>query len=293
MRARWRRTPANRSAIGVMALVLGLHVAASALVDAPRAEAPHLALLGLAYFVFGLFGAFALQSARSKLQRVNELLKAGDADLIAVHQLAAAFGASAQGELRGAIDRHLQDQIDYRLEDFDRSTASFLALFARVRRLEPRSVAQQIAYDHLLAVLIAAGERRKQVEALVRQRVSAVEWVALLAILGALWGLTLASGGEPIGVDVLAGVVVASLAGLMVILRHLDTLRWQEADAIWSPLHTLFLSLELLPYYPRVVVRGGRVDPPSGPIRLADYPRPYPDMRGKRVEAVEHRRGRP
>lgn len=274
-----------------MALVLVVHVAVSALVDAPSVEAPHLTLLGLAYFVFGLFGAFALQSARSKLQRVNELLKAGDADLISVYQLAASFGSRARDELRGAIDRHLQDQIDFRLADFDRSTASFLALFGRVRRLEPGSTAQEIAYDHLLAVLIAAGERRKQVEALVRQRVSSVEWVALLAILGALWGLMLASGGEPLGTDVLAGVVVASLVGLMVILRHLDTLRWQEADAIWSPLHTLFLSLELLPYYPRVVVQSGRVDPPSGPIRLADYPHPYPDMRGKRVEAVRHERG--
>lgn len=188
------------------------------------------------------------------------------------------------------IDVHLQDQIDYRLVDFDRSTSSFLALFERVQALRPEGSAQEIAYDHLLGICTQASERRKQLEALVRQRVSTVEWVTLLSLLASLWGLMLAANGGPILASVLGGILVASLAGVMVVLRHLDDFRWQEGDAIWKPLHTLFLSLDLAPYYPRAAVLSGRLDPPTGRIRLVDYPFPYPDMADKTIEEVDHRR---
>lgn len=285
---RWRNTSTTRTVILVMALVFTIHVALSRLVDLPDASGRYELLLGVAYFVFGILAAFAIESARSGLSRVNELLKAGDADLVSVYQLAGAFGSEARTAIREVIDVHLQDQIDYRLPDFDRSTPSFLVLFGEVQALRPESTAQEIAYDHLLGICTQASERRKQLEALVRQRVSTVEWVTLLSLLAALWGLMLAANGGPILASVLGAVLVASLAGLMVVLRHLDDYRWQEGDAIWKPLHTLFLSLDLLPYYPRIAVESGRLTPPDGRLRLVDYPFPYPDMTDKVIEEVDY-----
>lgn len=161
-------------------------------------------------------------------------------------------------------------------------------LFAQVRSLEPDSPAQEIAYDHLLGVCTQAAERRKQLEALVRQRVTTVEWVTLLSLFAALWGLMFSANGGPVVSSILGGVLVASLAGVMVVLRHLDEFRWQEGDAIWTPLHTLFLTLGLVPYYPKFALTTGRIDPPSGRLRLAEYPFPYPDMTNKVVEEVDH-----
>ena len=288
----WLNVSVTRSVILVMTGVFAVHVAVSRVVDLPEAGGRYELLLGVAYFVFGILVAFAIENARGGLSRVNELLKAGDADLVSIYQLSASFGPDAQAELRDVIDAHIQDQIDYRLVDFERSTPSFLTLFARVRDLEPTSTRGEIAYDHLLGICTAASERRKQLEALVRQRVSPVEWVTLVSLLAALWGLMLAANGGPIVAGLLGGVLVASLAGLLVLLRHLDEFRWQEGEAIWNPLHNLFLSLDLLPYYPRDTVRTGRLDPPSGQLRLVDYPHPYPDMTDKTIVIADHVRKR-
>ena len=210
---------------------------------------------------------------------------------MSIYKLSASFGHEVQANVRDTLDRHMQDQIDYRLVDFDRSNPSFLELFDEVRSLDPSSTAQEVAYDHLLGVLVSASERRKQLEALVRQRVSTIEWLTLLSLLGALWGLMLAANGGPWVSSFLGGVLVASLAGIMVVLHHLDDFRWQEGDAIWKPLHALFLSLDLLPYYPRAALQSRRVDPESGRLRVVDYPNRYPDVSGKHVEEIDHVRG--
>lgn len=284
----WANVSVTRSVILVMVAVFSVHLAVSRRVSLPEAGGRYELLLGVAYFVFGILVAFAIENARSGLLRVNELLKAGDADLVSIYQLSASFEADVQAEFREVIDAHLQDQIDFRLVDFERSTPSFLALFERVRELEPTSTREEITYDHLLGICTAASERRKQLEALVRQRVSPVEWVTLLALLAALWGLMLAANGGPIVSGLLGGVLVASLAGLLVLLQHLDEFRWQEGEAIWNPLHNLFLALDLLPYYPLDAVRTGRLDPPTGRVRFVDYPHPYPDMSDKTIEVVDH-----
>lgn len=292
LRAWWLNVSSTRSVIVVMAAAFAVHVVVSRVVALPEAGGRYELLLGVAYFVFGILVAFAIDNARSGLSRVNELLKASDADLVSIYQLSASFGPGVQSQVREVIDRHLHDQIDFRLTDFDKSTPSFLALFTCVRELEPTSTQQEIAYDHLLGICTVASERRKQLEALVRQRVSPVEWVTLLALLAALWGLMLAANGGPIISGVLGGVLVAALAGLLVLLRHLDDFRWQEGEAIWTPLHNLFLSLDLLPYYPLITVQSGRLDPPTGQVRLVDYPHPYTDMSDKTIEVVDHVRKR-
>lgn len=268
--------------------VCALHILVSEFVGTPDAGGHFQLLLGVSHFVFGLFAVFAIENARTRLIRVNELLKAGDADLISLHELSASFSERVQDEVRDLIDAHLQDQIDYRLVDFDRSTTSFTALFRWVRELEPQSPQQEVGYDHLIDVCIKAAERRKLLESLVRQRVSNVEWLTLLSLFTAMWGLMLASSNGPLVANVLGGVLVASLAGILLVLRHFDQLRWQEGDAIWQPLHSLALSVGLIPYYPRPVITTGRADPPTGPIRIVDYPHPYPDMSNKQVSVIYH-----
>lgn len=279
----------TRSVLEVMTLTFAVHIGLSRLITLPQANGRYELLLGVAYFVFGIFSAFAIENARTGMSRVNELLKAGDADLMSIYQLAATFGPQAHDEIRNLIDLHMQDQLDYRLVDFDRSTSSFLNLFQRVRRLDPTSTPQEITYDHLIGVCILAAERRKQLEALTRQRVSAVEWATLLTLFATLWGLMLAANGGPIVASLLGGALVASMAGVMVLLRHLDEFRWQEADAIWKPLHTLFLSLDLLPYYPEIGLRTGRLHPDPGPIRIVTYPFAYPNISDKVVTEIDYR----
>lgn len=243
-------------------------------------------LIGVAYFALGLFVAFALDGARASRDRAHELLKAGDADLLTIHVLSRVFGTGRQQDIRSVIDRHLQDQIDFSLADFERSADSYLALFALVRDLQPRTEREQIAYDHMLAVLVSAGERRKQLESLLGQRISSLEWVSLLTMFTVLWAMTVLTSLGSLLAGALGALLIAALAVMLVVLRRMDDLTWQESGSIWGPLHSLFRSLDLVPYYPRAVIESGRATPPAGPARLATYPAPYPDMRGKRIEEV-------
>lgn len=63
-------------------IVFVVHVLLGRIVVLPQASGRYELLLGVAYFVFGLFAAFAIENARNGLARVNELLKAGDAVLV-------------------------------------------------------------------------------------------------------------------------------------------------------------------------------------------------------------------
>lgn len=282
---RWRRSSTSRSVIEVMVAAFALHVGTSRVLHLPAAAGRYELLIGVAYFVFGLYSAFTIESSRSRLARINELLKGGDGDLISVYRLGAAF-EDQQPMLHQLIDHHLQEQIDYRLVDFEASGASLHSIEAHCMTLEPVTPRQELALDHLLSRLVELRRGRQQLEALVRQRVTPVEWGSLLFLLAALWALMLAASGGPIIASVLGAALIASLVGTMVVLWHLDTLKWQEGDWIWRPLHSMFRSLDLLPYYHRDDLRDGRMQPPSYPVRVVSFPHDYPDLSGKAVEII-------
>jgi len=282
---RWRRIRTTRSVIEVMAVVFAVHMVASRFIELPDAADRYQVLTGVAYFVFGLFSAFAIESSRSRLARINELLKGSDGEMIALLRLAAPFGA-AQDMLRVLIDRHMQEQIDYRLIDFDRSAGSLRDIEEWCSMVALDGTRQEIALDHMLGCLVTIRSSRQQLEALVRQRVTTVEWISVLSMLATLWLLMLASGGGPFAASVLGGALIASLAGTVVVLWHLSSLTWQEGDWIWRPLDNMFRALDLLPYYHRSDIDSGRVDPPRGSVRVAEFPHEYPDLRDKVVEIV-------
>ncbi|MFT4187777.1 MAG: hypothetical protein QM621_04275 [Aeromicrobium sp.] len=279
---RWHRTRTITTVWLAMIVVLALHLAVSWLAHLLPEWQTSETLTGAAYFVFGLFAAFTLENARVASGRVQELLKAGDADIVTLYELSAAFGPDCRDELRVLLDEHLQDQIDFRLVDFDQSTGSFLRIFDQLRDLEPAGSAQEIVYGQMLATWSQSGERRKQIEALIRQHVSGIEWFVLLSLFVSLWGLMLAPSAGVV-TTVLGGVLMAALAAVLVVLKHIDDLRWQESQAIWLPLHRLFRTLDLDPYYPGLVLESKRLVPPAGQVRVAQYDSPYPDMTDKEI----------
>ena len=81
----WANVSVTRSVIVVMAGVFAVHLTVSRVVDLPEAGGRYELLLGVAYFVFGILVAFAIENARSGLSRLNELLKTGDAELVSIY----------------------------------------------------------------------------------------------------------------------------------------------------------------------------------------------------------------
>ncbi len=253
----------------------------------PRVSGGRVAtMIGFSYFLFGIFVAFAIDSCRTRLAKVDDLLKVDEANLLSLFVLSRSFGPDEHSRVLAMIDRHVVDQIDYRLTDFYRSTSSFLELFEHLRALQSTSVAQEIAYAKAMDLMVETSANRKQVIAAVGNQMSPAEWASiylLLIIQVVLLGSFL--GGYGFGA-VVAGLLTTVLFVITLILWHLDRFRWQENAWIWSPLHQLFLDLGLLPYYPAIVFETARAKP-HGVVRVATYPHPYPDMRDKSIEVRE------
>jgi hypothetical protein len=196
------------------------------------------------------------------------------------------FSAEECTRIRGLIDRHLTDQIDYRLVDNHITMPSFVALTEGVFGLNPTTRQQELLYREVSRVAIEMTEYRSLTESSVGQSLSALEWVSLLLLLLVLLGLIAVLPGGSIFGAVIAGVLAGTLVSLMALLRKLDLLRWHERVSIWEPTTRIFRSMGLDPYVPRIVIDGGRYLP-SGRIRVVDYPDPYPNRSTKIVTVEE------
>lgn len=243
-------------------------------------------VIGAAVFVLGLFLAFAVEGARGSATRLNELLKALDADLLTIARLSEVFGGVAAEDTRALIDLHLQDQIDFRLLDFHRSSTSFEALARWVREVHPKGPRQELAYAELLAVVARSRERRKVAEGLVRQRVSRTEWASLITLLIVLGvGLAASTHWQVFHLALLT-LLLGALAVMLRVLWKLDSFRWHEDVAIWEPLERLFGELGAAPYFPAELVQSGRYRPRAAVYRLGVLRGNYPDFTDKVVLTV-------
>ena len=249
-----------------------------------------VALASMAAFLFGVLLAFTIVRTRERLALVQGLVAKGNSSLFSIHQMMAVFGDEDRRHIRALIDRHLTDQIDYRLVDYHLASDSFLALVEAVYALDPTTRQEEVVYKELVRLGIDMGTHRSLIEAAVGQAMSPLEWSGLGLLLFLLLGLiAVLPGGTALGALV-AGVLAGTLTTLMILLRKLDLLRWHERVTIWEPTTRLFRAMGHHPYVPRLVIDEGRYRP-TGLIRVVDYPDPYPG-RTTKIVTVEDR-GRP
>jgi hypothetical protein len=244
-------------------------------------------LVAAAYFLFGVFVAFALDSARNRMSKVDDLLKVDEANLLALYELAGALGEKEQAHITELIDLHMQDQIDYRLNDFDRSGPSHLRILRYVAATAADdTVGSSIVREQMLTLILQTNANRPQVETSTGSGLSKAEWTCIFVLFAMLYlTLPLFDTGTLFG-SLLVAMLSSTLAVFVAILWKVDHLRWQEGDWIWKPLDRLFRNIGKLPYYPRPLLEQKRAMP-QGPIRIADYPHPYPEVEGKTVTEAE------
>jgi len=288
MRARAVLASASRGERVVgLAVVSGVVVGLASLLVGPKRGDVRVdvALASMAAFLFGVLLAFTLVRTRERLALVHDLVAKGNASLFSIHQLMAVFGESDRTRVRALIDRHLTDQIDYRLVDYHAASPSYLQLLEAVYALEPATRQEEVVYKELVQLGVDMGEFRALIEAATGQAMSPIEWFGLLLLLLLLLGLiAVLPGGTPLGALV-AGVLAGTLVTLMTLLRRLDLLRWHERVTIWEPTTRLFRHMGHDPYVPREVIDSGRYHP-KGRIRVVDYPDPYP-IRTTKIISVE------
>jgi len=272
----------------VPAVLVGMVVALAAFLVGPKRGDVRVdvALASMAAFLFGVLLAFTIVRTRERLALVQDLVAKGNASLFSIHQMMAAFGPDDRRRLRDLIDRHLTDQIDYRLVDYHLATTSYLQLTDAVYALEPTNSREEAVYKELVALCIDMGGYRALIEAATGQDMSPLEWCGLILLLLVLLGLiAVLPGGTVLGALV-AGVLSATLVTLMILLRKLDLLRWHEQVTIWEPTTRLFRNMGQHPYVPREVIDNGRYRP-TGPVRVVDYPDLYPIRATKIITVVD------
>ncbi len=245
-------------------------------------------LITVAAFIFGIFIGFTIINNLDKLNKVNELLKTHDANFLLLYKLVQQYDKTIVDKFRELIDKHMMDELDYRLADFQYSAPSFYKLYDFLADLEPKTEKQSIIYHKIMDTLGETAEARQQVEVITKKKISQYEWFSIFALFTFVCVLILRINEGTVFTALLSSALVTPLLVLILVLQTFNNLRWQEATQIWEPLHHLFLSLDLLPYYPDVVIKSGRFTPPGpGKIRVANYPHPYPDMTGREITIVE------
>lgn len=270
------------------AVLIGAIVAiASLVVGSKRGDVRvDIALANMAAFLFGVLIAFIIVRSRERLAQVQSLVASGDASLFSIHQAMAVFDADDRSSIRELIDRHLTDQIDYRLVDYHRATPSYLELSTAVHSLDPMTPQQEGVYKELIALCMKMQADRAMIEAATGQSLSPIEWVGLSLLLLLLLGLIAVLPGGTVWGALVAGVMAGTLVTLMTLLRKLDLLRWHERVTLWEPTTRLFRSMGRDPYVPREVIAQGRYRP-TGRVRVVDYPDAYPVRHTKAVTLEE------
>jgi hypothetical protein len=201
----------------------GIVASTSILVGSRRGDIRvDIALASMAAFLFGALSAFTIVRTRERLALVHGLVAKGNSALFSIHQMVVVFGQSDQLRVRALIDRHLTDQIDYRLVDYHRASRSYLDLMDSIYALKPDTRQEEVVYKELVQLGVTMGEYRALIEASTGQAMSPIEWSGLFLLLFVLLALiTVLPGGTVLGALV-AAVLAGALVTLMILLRRLD-----------------------------------------------------------------------
>lgn len=244
-------------------------------------------LMSVANFLFGIFVAFAVANGHSKITRINQVLKDHEGEILFIYKASSSWGDEVKKKIQKLSDSYLIDQLDYFLSDFKYSSKTYFELFDYVLELPTKTEVQKSLYGNMVNALHDGLKQRKNVEALVSDRMSFFEWFSILTLLciNIFFSFYMNDGSW---VTMMAAVLI-SISAIVItfVLRDLDILRWKEDTWIWEPLENLFKEMDLLPYYPEDVVKSKRASVEKGSsIRIAKYPNKYPDMSDKKIEEI-------
>ena len=246
-------------------------------------------IFSVASFLFGIFIAFSIANAHGRLQKISEPLKDHDALLLSLFTLSSQLPRKIHESIQKLIDTYLIAQLDFYLTDFRMTQKDFQNLIDYTLSFETKNEPEQIIEEKFIDLIPDAIRQRKQVESLIQQPLTKLEWVTTVALLSIILAcLFFLNNGSLIGIfSTFLMSVVAVL--LLVILWNLDSLKWKEQSWVWGEISELFENIGCIPYYPDNIflkLRQKSVTKKSAVVRVAEYPNHYPDMKGKIIKEV-------
>tara|TARA_Y100000310_G_C20680025_1_gene815367 strand:+ start:524 stop:1372 length:849 start_codon:yes stop_codon:yes gene_type:complete len=244
-----------------------------------------LALLSVSSFLFGIFVAFSISDRHSRQKEMRETLKMSDANILNLYQLSKVMNKNIHKKIQKLIDNWLTSTLDYFLKDHHKTDKNFHKLYLYVLNIKPETKKQSLIYGEMISHLTLQTESNKRVRYLAQDKITVAEWTSILILAGIILFSLFYINTNTIFSILLVTLLSTTLVTILLVLRDLDALYWKEQKWIWDPLTSLFKEIDLLPYFPQEVINNGRVKIKKGlKYRSATYPKPYPDLRGKKVK---------
>ncbi|MBI2630507.1 hypothetical protein HYW76_05385 [Candidatus Pacearchaeota archaeon] len=243
-------------------------------------------------FIFGIIIAFSIANRHSRLSSIREFLRKQDAVFREIYLLSKDFDKKVSNKIRDKIEDILTAQIDYKLIDFDKVDSKKIDnLFIFIEKLNTRFREQEELQKKMLDGLSELLKIQKEINYQIKNKMLNYEWITLVGLYIIMFFCLFYINAGSVSSILMISFLTASLGLLLIVLKELDSLEWQEQDWIWEPLSTLFIEIGLLPYFPEEIFKRGRLNLKGirhlKEIRIAHYPNPYPDMRRKSIEIIK------
>lgn len=245
-------------------------------------------LLTISTFLLGIFLAFAVSERQNRIERIRENDSKERGMLESLYYLSAIFGQKTQKRIADIIDDYLTSTLDYYIWDYYKTEKDFSEIMKTIESLNPKTRKQEEVFGSMLTLLTDIEQTRNQSIAIIDDKLATFEWVILLLLSGTIIASTFLIPEKSILSTIIFGVIDFAILLLLLFLNNLDNLSWKEEERIFEPYQRTFETIGKLRYYPDGVIERGRVKLHKGKTyRIASYPKPYPDMRGKKVKIIK------
>ena len=248
-------------------------------------------IFSISTFLFGIFISFAISDRHNRIDKIRENDSNERASIETIYEFSGIFGKKFQNKIRSILDNYLMTTLDYKIWDYSKNEKECNAIVKTVLSLRPeRNVRSSETFKRMLENVDSIGNAREQTIALIEDRLGTLYWFALVALGGIIIVSTLfVNSGTFISIMLLTALDFSILL-LFAFLMSLDDLTWREQVRIFEPYQRAFESIEKMRYYPGGLILDKRAKEPSVPYRMAFYPKPYPDITGKKIKIIRPKR---
>ena len=243
-------------------------------------------MLGVSSFIFGIFFTYYLGISSSKFTKITEALRKDDKSVLAIYYHSQELKKEDHEKITRLIDDYLINQIDFYLKDYPKTSGEFFKLFNYCQSVNLTGFKEEKNYEKILDLLNESLENRKMVESQLSYKISFFEWFALVLFAGVIVVCMFILSNGSIETSLMIATISMGITIVLYLLYEIDNLQWKESKLIWIPLTQFFRDMNLLPYFPKNVFHRVRdnIKFKNEKVRLATYPRKYPDFTDKKVE---------